>query len=77
MVGGFLILFTFSLGAYELPYILGATEPKVLPIWAYIQYTHPDLHNRPYAMAVNGIIVLLSAAAVGLWAILRRVYEKI
>lgn len=77
VVGGFLILFTFSLGAYELPYILGATEPKVLPIWAYIQYTHPDLHNRPYAMAVNGIIVLLSAAAVGLWAILRRVYEKI
>lgn len=76
VVGGFLILFTFSLGAYELPFILGATEPKVLPTWSYIQYTHPDLHNRPYAMAVNGIIVLLSAASVGLWAAVRRAYEK-
>lgn len=77
VVGGFLILFTYSLGAYELPYILGATEPKVLPIWAYIQYTHPDLHNRPYAMAVNGIIVLICIVAVVLHqSVNRRVNQK-
>lgn len=64
ITGGFLILFTYSLGAFELPFILGATEPKVLPIWAYIQYSHPDLRNRPYAMAVNVIIVLICILAV-------------
>lgn len=78
IVGGFLILFTYSLGAYELPYLLGATEPKALPIWAYIQYTHPDLRHRPYAMAVNGIIVMISILAVSLhWSITRRAHEKI
>lgn len=57
---GFLIIFVFALGAYELPFILGATMPKALPVQAYIQYTHPNLRNRPYAMALNGIIIVIS-----------------
>ena len=57
---GFLIIFVFALGAYELPLLLGATLPKALPILAYQQYVHPDLRNRPYAMAVNGMIILIS-----------------
>ncbi len=57
---GFLIIFVFALGAYELPFILGATTPKALPVQAYIQYTHPNLRNRPYAMALNGIIIVIS-----------------
>lgn len=52
--------FVFALGAYELPLLLGATVPKALPILAYQQYVHPDLRNRPYAMAVNGMIILIS-----------------
>lgn len=60
ILSGFLIIFVFALGAYELPLLLGATTPKALPILAYIQYTHPDLRNRPYAMALNGIIIIIS-----------------
>jgi putative spermidine/putrescine transport system permease protein len=56
----FLIVFTFSLGAYELPYLLGATTPKMLPIQAFVEYTHPDLLHRPYAMALNGILFFVS-----------------
>lgn len=63
---GFLIIFVFALGAYELPFILGATTPKALPVQAYIQYTHPDLRNRPYAMAQNGLIIVISL--VSAWA---------
>lgn len=59
----FLIVFTFSLGAYELPYLLGATAPKMLPIQAFIEYTHPDLLHRPYAMALNGIIFIITFTA--------------
>ena len=57
---GFLIIFVFALGAYEMPVLLGATLPKALPVLAYQQYIHPDLQNRPYAMALNGIIIIIS-----------------
>ncbi len=57
IISAFLIIFVFSLGAYELPFLLGATKPKALPVQAYEQYLHPDLRNRPYAMALNGIII--------------------
>ena len=40
--------------------LLGATTPKALPVLAYIQYTHPDLRHRPYAMALNGIVIVVS-----------------
>ncbi|MFT4105084.1 MAG: ABC transporter permease subunit [Lacrimispora sp.] len=60
IVSGFLIIFVFALGAYELPLLLGATLPKALPVLAYQQYIHPDLRNRPYAMALNGIIIAVS-----------------
>lgn len=60
IISGFLIIFVFALGAYELPLILGATKPKALPILAYQQYIHPDLRHRPYAMAMNGIIMIIS-----------------
>ena len=60
ILSGFLIIFVFALGAYELPFLLGATLPKALPILAYQQYIHPDLKMRPYSMALNGIIIAIS-----------------
>jgi len=59
----FLIIFAFSLGAYELPYLLGATLPRALPVQAYIEYVNPDLQNRPYAMALSGVLLLISLGA--------------
>lgn len=73
---GFLIIFVFALGAYELPFILGATTPKALPVQAYIQYTHPDLRNRPYAMALNGLIIVISLVCAGLYFILMMGSQK-
>jgi len=63
----FLIVFAYSLGAYELPFLLGATAPKTLPIQAFIEYTHPDLLHRPYAMALNGILFFISFVIVLLY----------
>lgn len=60
ILSGFLIIMVFALGAYEMPAILGATTPKALPVLAYQQYIHPDLKNRPYAMALNGVIIIIS-----------------
>ena len=63
----FLIVFAYTLGAYELPYLLGATGPRALPVQAFIEYTHPDLQHRPYAMALNGIMFFISFVIVLLY----------
>lgn len=60
IITGFIMIFLYALGAYELPNLLGPTLPRTLPELAYIEYTHPDLLNRPYAMAVNGVILAVS-----------------
>lgn len=56
----FIIIFAFSFGAYEIPYLLGATEPKALPVRTYVEYTYPDLEHRPYAMVLNSIMIAVS-----------------
>lgn len=66
----FLIIFIFAFGGYELPLILGATLPKALPVQAYLAYMDPNLLNRPYAMAMNGVILLLSLAMAALYGAL-------
>lgn len=66
----FLIIFIFAFGGYELPLILGATVPKALPVQAYLSYMDPNLLNRPYAMAMNGVILILSMAMAVLYGIL-------
>lgn len=76
ILSGFLIVFVFSLGAYELPFLLGATTPKALPVLAYIQYTHPDLTHRPYAMALNGVVMIISLISAWLYFVLMQKSTK-
>ena len=66
----FLIIFIFAFGGYELPLILGATIPKALPVQAYLSYMDPNLLNRPYAMAMNGVILMLSMVMATLYGLL-------
>ena len=66
----FLIIFIFAFGGYELPLILGVTIPKALPVQAYLSYMDPNLLNRPYAMAMNGVILMLSMAMATLYGLL-------
>ena len=69
----FLVVFVFALGAYEVPFLLGATTPKALPVLAYIEFQDPDIVNRCYAMALNGIATFIcSLAAAAYFALLVR-----
>ncbi len=63
----FIIIFAFSFGAFEVPYLLGPTTPKTLPVKAYIEYTNPDLTNRPYTMVINMIITFISVLFVWIY----------
>lgn len=63
------IVFAFTFGAYEVPLLLGASHPQVLPVLAYRTYTDVDLAARPEAMAMSVVIALLSGLMI--WAYLR------
>jgi len=68
----FLIILTFSFGAYDLPFLLGATVPKTLPVQAHIEYIHPDLRHRPYAMAMNGLILIIAWIMAGVYYLITK-----
>lgn len=60
VLSSFIIIFAFSFGAFELPLLLGPTQPKALPVQAFIEYNNPVLANRPYAMVYNMLITLIA-----------------
>lgn len=69
----FLVVFAFSFGAYEVPFLLGPTLPKALPVLAYVEFQNPDIMNRCYAMAINSLMVFIcSALAAVYFAVLQR-----
>lgn len=68
------IIFTFTLGSYEVPWLLGRTAPEPLPVLAYRLFTDTDLTARPAALAVSllTVVVALGVAAVAASALARR-----
>ncbi len=62
VVAASLIVFAFTFGAFEVPYLLGKTYPTILPVMAYNEYRDIDLTARPVAMAINVLITLITAA---------------
>lgn len=73
----FLIVLVFAFGGYEVPFLLGTTVPKAFPVATYIEFQTPNLQDRPYAMAMNGITLIISLVMALLYAILmHRVTKK-
>ncbi|MDC7225989.1 MAG: sugar ABC transporter permease [Spirochaetales bacterium] len=56
----FVILFLYSLGAFDIPFILGISEPSMLSIQIYNLYFKSDLVNRPLVMARLSLMFLFS-----------------
>ncbi|NGM16653.1 ABC transporter permease subunit [Eggerthellaceae bacterium zg-893] len=73
LVKAFLVVFAFAFGAYEVPFLLGPTLPKALPVLAYIEFQNPDIANRSVAMALNGVMALVTTvAAIAYFVVLKR-----
>lgn len=68
-----MILFSFVIAAFEIPSLLGATYPKLIPALSYDWFTGSDWDKRPLAMAVmvmvTAVILILVQA---LFLILRQ-----
>jgi putative spermidine/putrescine transport system permease protein len=61
-----LIVFAYTFGAFEVPYLLGQTHPMMLPVWAYKSYSDVDLMSRPEGIAAGLVIAAVVTAAVAL-----------
>ncbi len=54
------IIFTFVFCAFEIPYLLGSTYPKALPVYAYQIYSFGSFEDRPLAMAMSMVMIAVS-----------------
>lgn len=76
IASGFVIIFAFSFGAFEIPYLLGPSTPKAMPILSYIHYNSVNLSDRPIAMVFNMCITLCSFALVGIYLLAFQFIKK-
>lgn len=67
------ITFVYTLGSYEVAWLLGPAYPEPLPVMAYRLFTSTDLATRPEAMAMAiTTAALAAAAALAALALVRR-----
>jgi len=67
-----LVVFAFTFGSFEVPYLLGRSYPTVLPVMAYDEYRDIDLAARPVAMTINVLIALITGIFAALYLRLNR-----
>lgn len=66
----FMVIFSYNFGAYELPFLLGSTANRTIPILSYLEYLKPDFASKVVAEEYN--LVML---AIGMLFIL--IYTKL
>ena len=71
-----LIVFAYTFGAFEVPYLLGRTYPMMLPVWAYKHYSDVDLLSRPEGIAAGLAIAAVVSLAVALSQALARAARR-
>ncbi len=64
VAAGSVLVFTFTAGSYEVPYLLGRPYPATLPVVALQYYNDTDLTARPEAMAVAVMIAAFTCVVV-------------
>ena len=70
------LVFAFTFGAFEVPYLLGQRFPSALPVLAYRSYHDVDLNVRPEAMAMSMIIAVLIIVLIMIYMRLSEMYVR-
>jgi len=73
LVASSILVFAFSFGGYEVPYLLGQRTISMLPVLAYRTYSQGELTDRPEAMAIS---IFISAVVLVLVWIYMRLSEQ-
>lgn len=63
-----LIVFGYIFASFEVPFLLGATRPRTLPVLVYRAFTDSDLTRRPEAIALGIILSVLSILIIVLYS---------
>lgn len=63
----FIILFVFTLGGFDLPFVLGDSYPGMLSIRVYEYFFQKDLALRPVAMAMLTLVFVFSLICIALY----------
>lgn len=71
-----IIVFAFSFGAFEVPFLLGQPYPAALPVLAFRAYKDVDLNARPEAMAISVVIAGIVTALILVYTWLSRRYLR-
>ena len=65
--GSFVVLTAFSFCSFEVPFLIGPTTPRTLPVVIFALYGGSGLEARASAMAASVVLLLLSALLFGLY----------
>ncbi len=76
VISASVIVFAFTFGAFEIPWLLGATFPKALPVLAFESYKDVDLAARPQAMAMAMVIAVMSTIMIFAYMKISRRYIR-
>ena len=68
-----IIVFAFSFGSYEVPFLLGQPYPATLSVTAYFKYTNVDLAARSEGQAIN---ILIASIVIVLVLIYMRISNR-
>ena len=67
IVSASLIVFGYVFGSFEVPFLLGATAPKTLPVLVYQAFTNADLNQRSVAIALGLILSIISMGLIAIY----------
>lgn len=67
IISAAVIVFAYTFGAFEIPYLVGGIYPMTLPVWAFKTHINANLYKRPEALAISMIIALVSIIAVWIY----------
>ncbi len=72
-----IIVFAFSFGSYEVPFLLGQPYPATLSVLAYLSFTNVDLNARAEAQAINVVISVVVVSLVVVYMRLTSRYVRV
>lgn len=75
-LSAYIIVFAYVFGAFEIPFLLGASYPAALPVLAFQSYSDFNLHARPESMAMNVFILVFILALTWLYMFISRRYIR-
>ena len=67
IISASLIVFGYVFGSFEVPFLLGSTYPKTLPVLIYEAFTDVDLQQRSVAIALGLLLSLISLSLIALY----------